>query len=37
MPTSSNSSRGTLRWQNRVLAYAIVLITDQYPPFRLGA
>ncbi|MGH3798339.1 MAG: DUF4389 domain-containing protein [Pseudonocardiaceae bacterium] len=28
---------GVLRWQNRVTAYAILLATDTYPPFRLGA
>jgi hypothetical protein len=28
---------GTLRWQNRVIAYAVVLVTDAYPPFRLSA
>jgi hypothetical protein len=28
---------GTLRWQNRVFAYALVLVTDAYPPFRLSA
>jgi uncharacterized membrane protein len=28
---------GVIRWQIRVLAYAIVLTTDRYPPFRLGA
>jgi hypothetical protein len=28
---------GVMRWQNRVGAYAFVLITDRYPPFRLGA
>jgi Domain of unknown function (DUF4389) len=27
---------GVLRWWNRVTAYAFVLITDRYPPFRLG-
>ena len=27
---------GVIRWHNRVLAYAFVLITDQYPPFRLA-
>lgn len=27
---------GVLRWNNRVAAYALVLVTDQYPPFRLG-
>lgn len=26
---------GVIRWHNRVVAYALVLITDQYPPFRL--
>jgi hypothetical protein len=28
---------GILRWQNRVIAYALVLVTDAYPPFRLSA
>ena len=27
---------GVLRWSNRVTAYAFVLVTDQYPPFRLS-
>jgi hypothetical protein len=27
---------GVLRWHNRVAAYAFVMITDQYPPFRLS-
>jgi hypothetical protein len=26
---------GVLRWHNRVVAYAYILVTDQYPPFRL--
>ena len=26
---------GVLRWTNRVVAYAIVLVTDRYPPFSL--
>jgi hypothetical protein len=26
---------GVQRWSNRVTAYAILLVTDQYPPFRL--
>ena len=28
---------GVIRWDNRVLAYAYTLVTDQYPPFRLSA
>ncbi|MFN2497327.1 MAG: DUF4389 domain-containing protein [Pseudonocardiaceae bacterium] len=28
---------GFIRWQNRVTAYAILLVTDTYPPFRLRA
>lgn len=28
---------GVIRWQNRVLGYAYLLVTDQYPPFRLAA
>lgn len=27
---------GVLRWTNRVGAYAILLVTDRYPPFRLS-
>jgi hypothetical protein len=27
---------GVIRWQNRVVAYALVLVTDRYPPFRLA-
>jgi hypothetical protein len=27
---------GVIRWYNRVVAYAIVLVTDRYPPFRLS-
>lgn len=26
---------GVLRWQNRVVAYSILLVTDAYPPFSL--
>ena len=28
---------GVMRWAQRVTAYAFVLVTDQYPPFRLSA
>ena len=27
---------GVGRWTNRVTAYAFVLVTDEYPPFRLA-
>jgi hypothetical protein len=26
---------GVIRWHNRVVGYAAILVTDQYPPFRL--
>ena len=26
---------GVLRWENRVIGYAFVLVTDDYPPFSL--
>ena len=26
---------GVIRWHNRIIAYALVLVTDRYPPFRL--
>jgi Domain of unknown function (DUF4389) len=26
---------GVIRWHNRVVAYALILATDRYPPFRL--
>ncbi len=26
---------GVMRWQNRVVGYAFILVTDAYPPFRL--
>jgi Domain of unknown function (DUF4389) len=28
---------GVGRWTNRVTAYAFILVTDEYPPFRLSA
>ena len=28
---------GVIRWHNRVFGYALILVTDQYPPFRLTA
>jgi len=27
---------GVMRWNNRVLGYAVLLVTDQYPPFSLN-
>jgi len=27
---------GVIRWHNRVTGYAFILVTDQYPPFRLA-
>jgi Domain of unknown function (DUF4389) len=27
--------QGVLRWHNRVVGYAFILVTDRYPPFRL--
>jgi hypothetical protein len=27
---------GVIRWHNRVVGYAFALVTDVYPPFRLG-
>jgi len=27
---------GVIRWHNRVVAYAVVLETDRYLPFRLA-
>lgn len=27
---------GVIRWENRVIAYAFVMVTDEYPPFRLS-
>ena len=26
---------GVIRWHNRVIGYALILVTDQYPPFQL--
>ena len=28
---------GVVRWHNRVVGYALILVTDDYPPFRLAA
>jgi hypothetical protein len=28
---------GVIRWNNRVTGYALILVTDRYPPFRLGS
>jgi hypothetical protein len=30
-------AQGVMRWHNRVLGYAFLLVTDRYPPFRLSA
>ena len=27
---------GVARWHNRVIGYAVILVTDSYPPFRLA-
>ena len=27
---------GVIRWHNRVVAYALILVTDEYPPFHLA-
>ncbi len=27
---------GVVRWHNRVVGYAFAMVTDEYPPFRLG-
>jgi len=32
-----NFVEGVIRWGNRVLGYAFLLVTDRYPPFRLRA
>jgi hypothetical protein len=29
--------QGVIRWQNRVTAYAFLLVTDRYPPFSLAS
>jgi Domain of unknown function (DUF4389) len=31
-----NFVEGVIRWYNRVLGYALVLVIDEYPPFRLA-
>lgn len=28
---------GIMRWHNRVIGYAVTLVTDRYPPFRLAS
>jgi Domain of unknown function (DUF4389) len=28
---------GVIRWHNRVVGYAVILVTDAYPPFRLSS
>jgi hypothetical protein len=34
-PSLSDFIEGVIRWHNRVAAYALLLITDRYPPFSL--
>jgi hypothetical protein len=29
--------QGVIRWHNRVVAYALLMVTDRYPPFSLAA
>jgi hypothetical protein len=29
--------QGVVRWHDRVIGYALLLVTDRYPPFRLAA
>lgn len=29
--------QGVIRWHNRISAYALALVTDQYPPFNLSS
>jgi hypothetical protein len=29
-------AEGVIRWHNRVVGYAFILVTDEYPPFRLS-
>lgn len=28
--------QGVIRWNNRVIGYAVTLVTDRYPPFNLA-
>jgi hypothetical protein len=30
-------AEGVIRWHDRVIGYAVLLVTDRYPPFRLSA
>ncbi len=32
-----NYVEGVIRWHNRVVGYAYILVTDAYPPFRLSS
>ena len=31
-----NYVEGVIRWHNRVVGYAFILVTDRYPPFSLS-
>jgi Domain of unknown function (DUF4389) len=32
-----NFVEGVMRWNNRVVGYALIPVTDEYPPFALSA
>ena len=36
-PSTFRYIEGVIRWHNRVVGYAFILVTDEYPPFRLRA
>jgi len=36
-PGAADFVVGVMRWNNRVVGYALTLVTDEYPPFRLAA
>jgi Domain of unknown function (DUF4389) len=36
-PSLFDFVEGVIRWHDRVIGYALLLVTDRYPPFRLAA